>query len=307
MLDAFSEFLVDGAGQPLTITVPVPLRPANQRLMDTLGVRVTVTRTGPTEARRALAARAQQLYAEGKLQREIADILGISRSYAAALTSEDPLGEKARARKDRYRGVCEDCGAPTDGSSGPNSTPSFCSPCSHARQKADKVWTREAVIDAIQRFHTAHGRPPTATDWIRSNPANGYPPRSAVYVASKNSRAPFLKWADAIEAAGFPRPPVGHYKRPPKAAYRKTRDKGRTVSMRDFVVLEQQEDGSWIAHPAVNAYSEPLAVEAFVEASGSANGRSSHRFVAVPAHRWIVRELQPVTTLKAVVVEAVKA
>lgn len=41
-LDALSDFLVDGAGQPLTITVPEPLKPANARLMAFLGVRVEV-------------------------------------------------------------------------------------------------------------------------------------------------------------------------------------------------------------------------------------------------------------------------
>lgn len=77
--------------------------------------------------------------------------------------------------------------------------------------------------------------------------------------------------------------------------------------MRDFVVLEQQKDGTWISHEGVNAYSEALAIETYIEGAGAANGLASHRFVAVPAHRWIVRELQPVTTFKAVVAEPVKA
>lgn len=268
---------------------------------------MTATRTGPSAQRRALAAKAQALAADGYLQREIADILGVSRSYASSLASADPLGEKARTRKDSYRGVCEDCGAPTDGSYGPNNRPAVCDACSHARQKADKRWTRDAVIDAVRRFAAQHGRPPRSEEWIRADQKNGYPPRSAVYRAKRHSSSPFAKWADAIEEAGFPRPLIGHYKRRPKTARRQTRVRGRAVFMRDFVVLEQQEDGSWVAHEGVNAYSEAIAVEKYIEDAGVGNGRASHRFVAVPAHRWIVRELQPVTTFKAVVAEAVEA
>lgn len=268
---------------------------------------MTVTRTGPTERRRELADRARALAAEGYLQREIAVMLGVSRSYASALASSDPLGEQARARKDTYRGVCEDCGAPTDGSYGPNNTPAVCDACSHLRQAADKTWTRDAVIDAIRRFHAAHGRPPRAQEWIRGDEANGYPARTSVYRSRQRSTSPFLRWADAIEAAGFPRPLTGHYDRAVKAVGRSTRVKGRPVTMRDFVVLEQQEDGSWLAHEGVNAYSEALAIETYIEEAGASNGLASHRFVAVPAHRWIVRELQPVTTFKAVVAEPAKA
>lgn len=271
---------------------------------------MTTLRSGPTVERRELAARAQALRDEGKLQREVAEILGLSRSYAAELTS-DPLGVKARERKDSYHGVCEGCGAATTGSDGREAAPSLCWDCSHGRQTAERKWSRENVIDAIQRFAAANGRPPTATEWIRGDPANGYPPRSAVYRSTghrSNSSAPFAKWADAIEAAGFPRPRTGHYQRPAKARPRRqTRHLGRSMNMRDFVVLEQQDNGQWVAHQGVNAYNEGLAVEAYVESLGAANGKTSHRFVAVPAHRWIIRELQPVTSYKAVAVEAVKA
>lgn len=268
---------------------------------------MTIARTGPSEQRRELADRAQTLAAEGYLQREIAVILGVSRSYASALASNDPLGEKTRARKDSYRGVCDDCGNPTDGSYGPNNTPAVCDACSHARQRADKRWTREAVVDAIRRFHAQHGRPPRAQEWIASDQGNGYPTRTAVYRSQSNSTAPFAKWADAIEAAGFPRPMTGHYERPPKGNRRQRKVEGRAVNMRDFVVLEQQDDGSWITHEGINAYSEQLAIEKYIDGAGASNGLASHRFVAIPSHRWVVRELQPVTTFKAVAVEAVKA
>lgn len=264
-------------------------------------------RTGVTESRRRLAERAQALRGEGKLLREIAVELGVSRSYASALAGEDPLGAKSRVRKDGYRGECEECGGPTDGSNGLSGVPALCWECSHAAQSADKMWTRENVVDAIQRFAAANGRPPRASEWVRSDPVNGYPTRTSVYQAGRRTTSPFVHWADAIEASGFPRPVTGHYERQPKAVLRKTKYQGRGVTMRDYVVLEQQEDGSWSSHPGINAYSEALAVEAYAQASGAANGRLAHSFVAVAAHRWVIRELQPVTTFKAVVADTAKA
>lgn len=267
---------------------------------------MTAVRTGPTKSRRELVTRVRALRAEGKVHREVAMILGISRSYASQLAT-DADGEKTRARKDSYRGICEVCGGPTDGSNGTRNAPSLCWECSHARRSAERKWPRETVIDAIQRFAAINGRPPKADEWVRGDPEMGYPPRSSVYRASHNSSSPFERWGDAIEAAGFPRPLTGHYERPPKFGHRNVKIEGRSVSMRDFVVLEQQEDGSWITHEGLNAYSEALAIEKYAEGVGAVNGRISHRFVAVPAHRWIVRELQPVTTFKAVMAEAVQA
>lgn len=62
-------------------------------------------------------AEAARLRAEGLLVREIAERMGVARSTADAWLN-DPDGSKLRARKDTYRGRCEDCGAPTDGSDG---------------------------------------------------------------------------------------------------------------------------------------------------------------------------------------------
>jgi len=67
------------------------------------------------------------------------------------------------------------------------------------------------VIDAIQRFAAIHGRPPKARDWHTRDPVNNYPACSTVYRTNhpSNRSAPFACWADAIEAAGFPRPTRG--------------------------------------------------------------------------------------------------
>lgn len=156
-----------------------------------------------TPERLLLAAEVKRLRDDRQLLwREIADRFGISRTYAQSLYV-DPDGAKARERKDSYRGTCDKCGNQTTGAYGRRSAPTLCASCVRAEQHASRRWTREAVIDAIQRFAAANGRPPRANEWITADPVNGYPPRSAVY---GNRIYQFKKWSDAIVAAGFPRP-----------------------------------------------------------------------------------------------------
>jgi hypothetical protein len=271
---------------------------------------VTLAARGPTAERLALAGRARELRDAGVLQREIQAALGVSRSYAAELLS-DPDGSKARARMDGYRGVCADCGGPTTGSEGPSATPERCNACARALQHAEAKWTRETVIDAIRRFAAMHGRPPLADEWIHADPVNGYPPRSAVYGNGGKGKGawhqPFARWADAIEAAGFERPRRGQYVRRPRRAvvppkYVQTTEGAKQV--RDYIILELDDDGRWIQHDPVQSYSEALAIEKYVESLGDMNGRAGHKFVAVSGARWIVRELQTVTSFKAVAATA---
>lgn len=77
------------------------------------------------------AAEAARLRAQGLVYREIAERMGISRSYAAALIC-DPDGSGDRARKDSYRGECERCGASTNGSNGRHA-PKLCNDCFQTR------------------------------------------------------------------------------------------------------------------------------------------------------------------------------
>ena len=117
----------------------------------------------------------------------------------------------SRAVKERYRGTCIDCGRPTNGSNGPNTASAYCLHC--APNAYYKVWTRERIIDAIRRYAYLNGRPPRAHDWKRADPINGFPCFSNVYKNTGAPNAPFDNWADAIHAAGFPRPDVGRYGR----------------------------------------------------------------------------------------------
>lgn len=153
-------------------------------------------------------ARVVALQRSGLTVREVALKLGMSDGGVATLIN-DPDGSKQRARRERYRGKCEDCGKPTDGSNGKDKAPRWCRACigDHVR-----IWTREAVIDAIQLWASGHdGHPPTASQWMRASECGRFPAATTVYRSTVNKSAVFYYWADAIEAAGFPRPLVGIY------------------------------------------------------------------------------------------------
>jgi len=147
---------------------------------------------------------------QGMVAREIAEQLGLTRSMVASVLA-DPDGSKQKKRRERYRGTCIDCGGPTDGSCGYASCTLRCAACAAVFQHENRKWTRETIIDAIQRWAAVHGRPPSALDWVRSDQENNYPAFSSCYRQKGIKEPPFETWADAIEAAGFKRPRVGLY------------------------------------------------------------------------------------------------
>ena len=118
----------------------------------------------------------------------------------------------SREAKRRRQGICESCGGPTRYSGGRNGRPIIsrrCAACSLERALASRIWTREAVIEAITRWVIEHGRPPSATDWKRAG--ENHPASANVYRSKHKSTRnnPFASWAEAIEAAGFGRPETG--------------------------------------------------------------------------------------------------
>lgn len=214
----------------------------------------------------------------GLSQREVAAELGVSRSTVKNILY-DPEGTKQRARRRSYGGFCLDCGAATmsDGTSNPSPR---CGPCAGAAFHP-KVWTREAVIDAIQRSAAANGRPPTASEWIASDPINGYPPRSSVYRSKTKSSAPFAKWSEALAAAGFP----GSY--PGRRTYKEV----RTMSQeRSGYVILHETDGGW---KVVGESTQPTQVAALNEAL--TGNEPDGKWVAIPGRWWRPRELRPRT------------
>jgi hypothetical protein len=142
---------------------------------------------GTTDDRR----RARELRAQGLSAPEIGRLLG---------------GVSDSTVRNWWRGgECMDCGAVVGDRGSPR-----CLPCAKIHYKESRVWTAEAVVDAIRRFAAANGRPPISTEWIRTDTANGYPCFSSVY---GNDSAPFRSWNEAIRAAGFVPKPAGYHDR----------------------------------------------------------------------------------------------
>ena len=79
-----------------------------------------------TRAEKVNAAR--ELRKSGLTNRKIAEQMGVSIA-AVKMWFWDADGSKMQAVRNRYRGTCEKCGAPTCGSRGPNKAPRFCGVC----------------------------------------------------------------------------------------------------------------------------------------------------------------------------------
>jgi hypothetical protein len=159
------------------------------------------------------------LHQAGLPTKQIARVLHSSQTTVRRWTDPDYKQRELianRTRKIGYRGTCLDCGNTTSYSGHSTRASERCLPCRIQYEHDNQQWTREAVLNAIHRFADQHGRPPRASEWIRRDTHNNYPARTSVYKAGpRNTSSPFKKWADAIEAAGYPRPRVGHYERTP--------------------------------------------------------------------------------------------
>lgn len=159
------------------------------------------------------------LRAQGLSTTQVAAELRISRSYANTLIS-DPDGTKDKSRKQKYSGICDICGGPTSGANGRAQAPKRCKDCF---PRTPKYWTAERIVAAIQEWAREHnGAPPAASEWLGQvegsigQYAKG--PRSASGVHRRwppvtTVQREFGSWANAIEAAGFPKPTVGRYTR----------------------------------------------------------------------------------------------
>ena len=104
--------------------------------------------------------------AEGLSIAEIAALLGRSPATVKAYFY-DPTGEKARAVKARYVGVCRGCGAYTQPRNGKGDAYSYCKTC-HPGAVARR-WTQERVVEAMVDWRRRYGRLPTSYDWSSTN------------------------------------------------------------------------------------------------------------------------------------------
>jgi hypothetical protein len=103
---------------------------------------------------------------EGLSIAEIARQLGRAPATVKAYLY-DPTGEKARAVKARYRGVCRGCGAYTQPRNGKGDVYTYCKACHPGA--IERRWTRARVVAAMREWRARHGRLPSSYDWSRTH------------------------------------------------------------------------------------------------------------------------------------------
>ena len=118
------------------------------------------------ERRRAAQLARHYRDQEGLSIAEIARRLGRAEATVKAYLY-DPTGDKARAVKARYRGVCRGCGAPTAPRNGKGDAYAYCKRC-HPGAIAPQ-WTRERVREAMRAWRARYGAAPSSYDWSRTH------------------------------------------------------------------------------------------------------------------------------------------
>jgi AcrR family transcriptional regulator len=118
------------------------------------------------ERRRAVALALHYREFEGLSIRQIADRLGRSPATVKAYFY-DPTGEKARAVKARYVGLCRGCGAYTQPRNGKGDAYAYCKACHPGAIRPR--WTPEQVLDAMGEWLDRYGRLPSSYDWSRTH------------------------------------------------------------------------------------------------------------------------------------------
>jgi hypothetical protein len=156
------------------------------------------------ERRRAVALARHFQEAEELSIAQIAERLGRSPATIKAYFY-DPTGEKARAVKARYVGVCRGCGAYTQPRNGKGDAYAYCKACHPGA--IERCWTRERVLAAMGEWRDRYGRLPSSYDWSRTHATRrrgdalnrlteGRWPSASVVTAL------FGTWASARYAAG---------------------------------------------------------------------------------------------------------
>ena len=159
-------------------------------------------------SRPAREALARELRSRGLRLREIAAEFGVAISTVDSWLN-DPGGERLRARKDSYRGRCEQCGAPTDGSGGRASAPRLCVACfrsqPHSLERAQRLrggaprrYSDQELLEELRRADTLALR--TATVYS-SHAGNHQLPSLATLIHR------FGSWNRARRRAGLPTRP----------------------------------------------------------------------------------------------------
>jgi hypothetical protein len=103
---------------------------------------------------------------EGLTIQQIADRLGRAPATIKAYFY-DPTGEKARAVKARYQGVCRRCGAYTQPRNGKGDAYAYCKACHPGA--IEQRWSRARVLGAMVAWQARYGRLPSSYDWSRTH------------------------------------------------------------------------------------------------------------------------------------------
>jgi AcrR family transcriptional regulator len=167
------------------------------------------------ERRRAVALAHHFREAEGLSIAQIAERLGRSPATIKAYFY-DPTGEKARAVKARYQGVCRGCGAYTQPRNGKGDAYAYCKKC-HPGAIARR-WTSERVLAAMRDWRGRYGRLPPSYEWSRRHArrrggealgrlAEGGWPAPSVVTRLFGTWAVARAVASHVEVKGCARPP----------------------------------------------------------------------------------------------------
>ena len=119
------------------------------------------------ERRRAAQLARHYRDQEGSVDRGDRSSAGTRRSDHQERISTIRSGDKARAVKARYRGVCRGCGAPTAPRNGKGDAYAYCKRC-HPGAIAPQ-WTRERVREAMRAWRARYGAAPSSYDWSRTH------------------------------------------------------------------------------------------------------------------------------------------
>ena len=118
------------------------------------------------ERRRAVALARHFREAQGLSIAQIAERLGRSPATVKAYFY-DPTGEKARAVKARYVGLCRGCGTYTQPRNGKGDAYACCKACHSGA--IERGWTRDRVIGAMLEWRARYGQLPSSYDWSRTH------------------------------------------------------------------------------------------------------------------------------------------
>jgi AraC-like DNA-binding protein len=180
------------------------------------------------ERRRAVALARHCREFEGLSNAQVADRLGRSPATIKAYFY-DPTGEKARAVKARYVGVCRGCGAYTQPRNGKRDAYRYWKRCHPGA--IQRKWTRELVVKAMREWRQRYGSLPSSYDWSRTHADR----RGGAVLA----RLTEGDWPSASVASAL----FGSWQQAREAARTEPRGHQRGADPRDSVADEERSQG----------------------------------------------------------------